>query len=277
MLIKKIAFLLLALLSMLHPGHLFCMDFNIEDLDLDTGFSEDLFKNFLAPEFDYEINSLPLTIAGISYPFPLEPLDHITTTDTINPRCDQKKDPCPISSHDSDKKQFNCPACNRPLSNKKSLKQHLQHSCPQRKTIPSFKCDVAGCMKRYSNPNNLKKHMKNHVTSQPESPTKTRETSQKITCPDCDKKISAKTHLLRHILFSCSARENTCEFACSFQWCSKTFKNPYRLVRHTKQSHNASPQHYLCAYGCTKTFAKINILSQHMFSICHLRPKKRQQ
>ena len=122
---------------------------------------------------------------------------------------------------------FDCIYCNRKFSYKHHLKRHMQESCG------AFKCEV--CNKHYASQDLLNLHSQAaHMLPKDQKKHKLLKQSTKsenggFDCIHCNKKISTKKNLERHIQESCGA------FKCEV--CNKHYASQDLLNLHLRAAH----------------------------------------
>ena len=115
--------------------------------------------------------------------------------------------------------------------------------------LKPFKCDFAGCNKRFSQKGTLKKHRYIHTGERP----------FKCTIKGCNKGFIQKSDLSNHI----TSHFNIRNFQCKVDGCKKKFKTKAQLVKHGTVHSNAKP--YKCNYNnCQKEFKRKASLNQHI-------------
>lgn len=119
--------------------------------------------------------------------------------------------------------KYRCELCKELFKKKDSLDRHIfQHT-----GVKSFKCDIKGCGKEYSNKSHLYRHKKtSHNDSLSEVP---RIQSLSFSCGDCDLKFRQKLQLKKHRII-----KHTGQYPLSCSQCQKGFLNTKSLNRHKR-------------------------------------------
>lgn len=132
---------------------------------------------------------------------------------------------------DEEKFPFKCELCEKRLSNKYSLKHHIDSVHHQNKSIA---CHLCG--KLVSNRSNLRSHLISHTSDQVKCPICNmmfknlvslqshkklhKENSKNFSCPECGKLFFNRNHLARHRISHSDLRN----FKCTFEGCEMAYK-----------------------------------------------------
>ncbi|KAL3275223.1 hypothetical protein HHI36_019992 [Cryptolaemus montrouzieri] len=102
--------------------------------------------------------------------------------------------------------KFECPLCDLVLMNAVSAREHINQHYPR----DSHYCPVLDCGKSFAHSNSVRNHMRYFFK-----------------CPNCTRRYTRKTTLLRHMKVECGKMPT---FHC--RWCGVQFKYKHVLQRH---------------------------------------------
>ena len=142
-------------------------------------------------------------------------------------------------------KSFVCHLCNKSLSRKTILESHMKkfHSNKDASKI----CQI--CNKKLVSDVGLKFHM-----------TTVHSAKEKIQCDKCDKFMSNKSNLKRHVEINHEGFKGNHE--CKI--CLNTYYGPNKLMHHVNKTHKGLElKHYKCKL-CDRSYAKVNDLKIHI-------------
>ena len=135
-------------------------------------------------------------------------------------------------------KCYKCPICDKNVSSKQSLKEHIESMHDKKK----FECSECGYSFKHGG--NLNKHKKIcHEGG-----------DYKYSCKQCNKDFSTKQSLKRHTFSVHLGQKHTCE------QCSKCFTTQSSLSIHIKHIHGGKK--FSCD-KCNSNFSSVSVLYNH--------------
>lgn len=152
------------------------------------------------------------------------------------------------------KELFTCSICNKQLTSRKALDQHVRRVHRDEK---KFSCDTQGCEFHSTNKSDLERHRQLHIEE------------RNVVCEHCGKTFTTISILKDHVLYVHNMER---QFVC--EECGKAFKRNSLLNRHKMSHQQIRP--FTCEQ-CGAAFKRSHHLTRHMES-CHritLEKKKR--
>lgn len=172
----------------------------------------------------------------------------IRSFETVKDLEEHNKSPCqPFSKQPpKDLRVWSCELCKKSYKTHSSLithkysrcLNHLTHNSKNVKVVKYCLCDICG-----DNVANIKQHMKSHGPKE-----------EPVECHICNRKLSSKSVLTRHIRVHTGERPHACKY------CNKRFKDSYTKAVH-ERIHEGVKKH-VCTI-CGKGFLEKSYLLKH--------------
>ncbi|KAJ3183244.1 hypothetical protein HDU85_002270 [Gaertneriomyces sp. JEL0708] len=141
-----------------------------------------------------------------------------------------------------ERRPFRCDydGCEKAFASQYHMNRHTKvHTTPR-----PFQCTHDGCQESFAKHTQLRKHICAHVGKKP----------YPCDAPDCDKSFPTNQKLKQHRLVHSSEPR----YSCGHIDCTQTFNKWTQLRAHIKAEHK------ICCYVCRKTFARTDVLKDHL-------------